>query len=130
MKPPVEEVRVSAQGKEILIKLKRRTGLMQWNHLCRVAYCRSLANPTPPCAPISGEGGLRMDWRTFAGPYYEEFACLNAFRAKRDGIDLTQKENLAEYFRAHLERGISALNDLQDVRELATSKDAEVEVIS
>jgi DNA sulfur modification protein DndE len=130
MKPPVEEVRVSAQGKEILIKLKRRTGLMQWNHLCRIAYCRSLANPTRPCAPNSGEGGLRMDWRTFTGPYHEEFACLNALRAQRDGIDLTHKESLAEYFRAHLERGIAALNDLQDIRAFANSEDAEVDPIS
>jgi len=71
-----------------------------------------------------------MDWRIFAGPYYEEFACLNALRAKQDGVDLTQKESLAEYFRAHLERGIRALNDLQDVRDLAISENAEVGAIS
>ena len=122
MKPPVEEVRVSVRGKETLIKLKRRTGLTQWNHLCRIAFCRSLSNPTPPGAPAQGEAGIRMDWKTFAGSYSQELVCLNALRALRDEIDLAQKDEIAEYFRAHLERGIASLDSVSDIAELANSK--------
>lgn len=63
-----------------------------------------------------------MDWKTFAGSYYEEFACLNAFRAKSDGIDLTRKDSLAEYFRAHLERGIASLNDIHEIKDLTDTE--------
>ena len=122
MKPPVEEVRVSVRGRETLIKLKRRTGLTQWNHLCRLAYCRSLSNPTPPGVTAQGEAGIRMDWKTFAGSYSREMASLLALRALRDNINLMQKEEMAEYFRAHLERGIASLDGVADVVELVNSK--------
>lgn len=120
MKPPVEEVRISVRGKETLAKLKRRTGLTQWNHLCRIAYCRSLANPVPPGAPTPSEAGIRMDWKTFSGPFAEELVCLNTFRARRDGIDVTQKDQIGEYFRAHLERGIASLDNITEISDLVS----------
>ena len=36
-------VRVNQQAKDQLIKLKRITGIKQWNVLCRWALCLSLA---------------------------------------------------------------------------------------
>ena len=48
IKPPIEVVRVSDRGKEILIKIKKRTGLQHWNEICRVALCCSLIDPSPP----------------------------------------------------------------------------------
>lgn len=118
MKPPVEEVRVSSQSRDILIKIKRRTGIGQWNHLCRIAYCRSLADPTIPRNPVHSDIGIRMDWKTFAGPFHEEFICLNLVRAGQDGINITRKEELAENFRAHLERGIGTFNTTTDLLSL------------
>jgi len=119
MKPPVDYVRVSVKGKEVLIKIKKRTGLEHWNEVCRVAFCRSLSNPTPP--PIVGKTGdssIDMEWRTFAGPYQEELASLIIFRAKNDGIDLSKKEALSEYFRSHLERGIVSFQNAKNLIEL------------
>ncbi len=48
MKPPVEHVKISAKAKEILVKVKRSTGLEHWNEICRIALCKSIANPTIP----------------------------------------------------------------------------------
>lgn len=123
MKPPVEEVRISAHAKELLIKLKRRTGLTQWNHLCRIAYCYSIANTSPPPVRVQEEVGIRMDWKTFAGPYSVEFACLNILRARLDGIDPEQRETVADYFRDHLERGIEVLSNVQNLKDLANVTD-------
>ncbi len=119
MKPPVEEVRISAHAKELLVKLKRRTGLTQWNYLCRIAYCCSIANPTPPPARVPEDVGIRMDWKTFAGPYFEEFACLNSLRASLDGINPQPRDAIADYFRDHLERGIEVLSGVQNLKDLA-----------
>ena len=44
-----------SQAKEQLIRLKTRTGIPQWNILCRWAFCLSLAEPTPP-TPIEIPG--------------------------------------------------------------------------
>jgi DNA sulfur modification protein DndE len=45
---PVGNIRLSEQAKNQLITLKRRTGVSQWNVLCRWAVCRSLAEPGRP----------------------------------------------------------------------------------
>jgi DNA sulfur modification protein DndE len=119
MKPPVEHVRVSVRAKEILIKVKRRTGLEHWNEICRVALCRSLANPTPPSKLEKiADSSIDMDWKTFAGQLQKELAALTLFRAKKDGIELNRKEAIAEYFRAHLERGINSLTNIRNLFEL------------
>ncbi len=38
----IKQVRLSAEAKEQLIRLKTRTGIGQWNILCRWAFCLSL----------------------------------------------------------------------------------------
>jgi DNA sulfur modification protein DndE len=40
--------RLSAQAKDQLIRLKTRTGIAQWNILCRWAFCLSLRQPSVP----------------------------------------------------------------------------------
>jgi DNA sulfur modification protein DndE len=119
MKPPIDYVRVSAKGKEILIKIKKRTGLEHWNELCRIAICRSLSNPTPPPTSAKiGDNSIDMEWKTFAGPFQQELAALTVFRAHQDRIDLSRKDSLAEYFRAHLERGITSLQNAKEISDL------------
>ena len=51
----LRQIRLSSQAKEQLIRLKTRTGIGQWNILCRWAFCLSLAEPTPP-TPIEIPG--------------------------------------------------------------------------
>lgn len=119
MRPLVENVRVSSKSKDILIKIKRRTGLEHWNEICRVALCRSLSNPTPPIAIEKvGESTIEMEWKTFAGQYQLEFTSLVLLRANKDGVDFLNNEKLAEYFRAHLERGISMLQNIGSIQYL------------
>jgi|SRR6185369_5048678 len=119
MKPPVEHVRVSAKGKEILIKIKRRTGLEHWNEICRIALCRSLANPTPPLQPAKNyESSIDMDWKTFAGASSDLLSAVIYLRAKNDRVDYSNRDTLIDYFRSHLERGISSLQQLHDITEL------------
>lgn len=119
MKPPIEHVRVSAKGKEILIKIKRRTGLEHWNEICRIALCRSLANPTPPPkADKLGESSIDMDWKTFSGPINDYLTCLTIYKAKIDDVDLLKKEAISDYVRSHIERGIISLQNIKDFNSL------------
>lgn len=64
-----------------------------------------------------------MDWKTFAGPYSDEFVCLNILRARLDGIDPEKRETVADYFRDHLERGIEVLSNVQSLKDLANVPD-------
>src|SRR3954469_3250895 len=65
---PPESVRIGSDVREQLITMKRRTGVMNWNVLCRWALCRSLAESTPPLTTaLSGDAAVEMTWKTFAG---------------------------------------------------------------
>jgi DNA sulfur modification protein DndE len=116
MKPPVETVRISSRGREILIKIKRNTGIDRWNEICRVALCHSLANKSrPPKAQKSWDSAIEIEWKTFSGELSDVLASAVLFRAKVDGIDVTKKDGLSDYFRAHLERGISAIQNSKGI---------------
>lgn len=113
MKPPVETVRISAKSKDVLTKIKRRLGVERWNEICRVALCRSLANPTKPTKPRNGwDSAIEIEWKTFAGEHSDVYAAMTKMRAVSDNVDVTKKESLADYFRSHIERGIGSLQNV------------------
>lgn len=111
-----DAVRISARGREILIKLKRYTGIGQWNTLCRVAYCYSLAIGTEPThSPEKGDCALEIEWPTFAGPIKTELAALTVARATAAAVP---EQDIARYVRSHLERGLSAIQNARSVAEV------------
>jgi len=119
MKPPVDNVRVSSKGRDILIQTKRYTGLKQWNELLRWAFCISLANPDRPRIMEKLDVGIEaIEWQTFAGSNSEIIIALFRARAKKDSIDLEDSETVSTYFRAHIERGVSALRTVKSLTSL------------
>lgn len=106
----VETVRISQQGRDQLIKLKRITGIQTWNVLCRWALCTSLAEKSiPPNTKIITDSPIEIAWKTFTGDGMEEvYDALIKQRCKNDGIELS-KEALAEQFKLHLHRGLGYL---------------------
>ena len=116
MKPPVETVKISARGREILIKVKRNTGIERWNEICRVALCQSLANPTiPPKSLSRGDTAIEIEWKTFAGEFSHELASAVIIRAYNDGIKTETSASVSDYFRSHMERGIASLQNTRDL---------------
>ena len=112
-----DAVRISARGREILIKLKRYTGIGQWNTLCRVAYCYSLSISTEPThLHEKGDCALEIDWATFAGPLTCELAALTAFRISKSD---TPPQEVAKYVRAHVERGLAAIQNIRSLAEMS-----------
>ena len=102
-------VRINARGKSQLSRLKRYTGIENWNILCRWAFCASIAEPTvPPPKSFPGEPGVEMTWRVFGGRLHEVYLALLKVRCKRDGLALNDS-NLNEQFRLHVHRGLSYL---------------------
>lgn len=106
---PIEHIRLSQTARDQLVTLKRRTRIMQWNVLCRWAFCRSLAEGTPPpAAKIPADSSVEMTWRVFAGVHGDELWGLLRQRCHADGLPLDD-ETLANQFRLHLHRGIGYL---------------------
>jgi DNA sulfur modification protein DndE len=115
---PVETVRLDERGKTQLTTLKRRTGLKNWNVLCRWALCASLAEASRPASQDAGElSNVEMTWHTFSGKNGDLYAALIAARCQRDGLG-TDRETLAEQFRLHLQRGLTFVVGSDDTRSL------------
>jgi DNA sulfur modification protein DndE len=115
----IETIKLSEKARNQLITLKRRTGLQNWNVLCRWAFCISLAEQSsPPKENIPSDSAVEMTWKVFSGGAEDVYWALLVVRAKRDGVSL-DKESLNTYFRLHLHRGISYLTGNSKLRGIA-----------
>jgi DNA sulfur modification protein DndE len=115
----LKQIRLSSQAKEQLIRLKMRTGITQWNILCRWAFClslRQLAPPTPIDMPA--DSNVEMDWQVFGGEAHELYLALLKERCEQDGLG-TSEDILSRQFRLHLHRGIGYLATPHRVRSIA-----------
>jgi DNA sulfur modification protein DndE len=124
MKPPVETVRVSRRGRDQLVKIRRVTGIENWNVICRWAICASMREPSvPPVVDKEGDNAVELTWRTFAGDYSEVLVAAHLMRFESDKKH-GDKSEVSENFRRHLYRGLNFLDarlEIVDGRDLITS---------
>lgn len=117
----IETVRINFEGKERLSRLKKYTGLQNWNVLCRWALCRSLSDPSIP-SPIDhkGETGVEMTWKVFGGECQEIYLALIKQRCHKDGFGIDDTV-VAEQFWLHLHRGLGYLASEKKVKKVYDS---------
>jgi len=107
----IETVKLSDRARNQLITVKKRTGVANWNIICRWAFLLSLKDKSKPALEkIEFNGAIEMTWRTFAGNNDKLFLALLMKRLKEDGIAL-DKGTVNDYFKTYLHRGISFLTD-------------------
>lgn len=115
----IKQFRVSAQARDQLIRLKTRTGITQWNILCRWAFCLSMRQPTPPTPiEIPSDSNVEMTWQVFGGEAHELLLALLKERCEQEGLG-TSDYVLLRQFRLHLHRGISHLATPQAIRSIS-----------
>ncbi|MFI9393706.1 DNA sulfur modification protein DndE [Streptomyces bauhiniae] len=105
----LENIRLATPSKDRLSRLKRTTGISQWNVLCRWALMLSLADSsTPLVRDVVTDSNVEMSWRTFAGQYGDLYLALLKQRCVTDGLEPTD-ENVSKTLTIHLARGIGYL---------------------
>jgi DNA sulfur modification protein DndE len=116
---PIEHIHLSQQARDHLIKVKRHTGIPNWNVLCRWAFCLSLAEETVPSpAKHPADSSVEMTWKVFGGAQHEIYWALLKERCARDNLPLDE-ETLGAQFRLHLHRGIAYLAGNRRLRSVA-----------
>ena len=114
----VKQIRLSNRAKERLSRLKGKTGIKNWNVLCRWAYCYSLKENTIPTPEnIDADSNVEMSWYTFAGEYSDLYEALIIAWCKKMDIP-TDNDAMAKYIKMHIERGISYLSGTNFIKEL------------
>ena len=115
----LKQIRLSSQAKDQLIRLKTKTGISQWNILCRWAFCLSLRQPTPPTpVEVHADSNVEMTWQVFGGEAQDLYLAILKERCERDGLG-TSEEVLLRQFRLHLHRGVAYLATPQMIRTIA-----------
>ncbi|SRR5258708_31287180 len=97
-----------------------KTGLTP-NLLCRIGFCYSLTEPSIPNPDDYPEEDREFNRYTLLGEYDPLFIALLRERCSMDGLNL---DRLPEYFRAHMNRGVTLLQQrvrgIADIAELAS----------
>jgi DNA sulfur modification protein DndE len=126
----IKQIRLSAQAREQLIRLKTWTGINKRNILCRWAFCLSLQQTAPPTPiEIPADSNVEMEWQVFGGEAHELYLALLKERCVGDGL-VPSDEVLGRQFRLHLHRGIGYLatphkiSSISDLVKLATQPEA------
>ena len=115
----IDQIRLSSKAKDQLSKLKRRTGLKNWNILCRWGFCISLAEPSRPAeSEIPSDSNVEMTWRVFSGRHEELYMELLKQRCRDDGVNI-DAESVNRHFRIHLHRGIGYLSADRELRSIS-----------
>lgn len=119
-----KQFKLSQPEKEKLIRIKSRTGIQNWNILCRWALCWSLKEESiPGGVDPQSDSNVEMTWITFAGEYHEIYEAIIRQRCINDGLG-DSPETLLKYFRLHLNRGInhySSRDVLRNIQDLLDS---------
>ena len=114
----VKQIKLSSQSKDRLGRLKGKTGIKNWNILCRWALCYSLREGTMPTdVAINADSNVEMSWLTFAGEYSDIYDALMIAWCQKMKLP-TDDATLAKYFKLHLERGIAYLSGTNFIKEL------------
>lgn len=124
----VKQIKLSNVSKDRLGRLKGKTGIKNWNVLCRWAFCYSLSeNTIPTDATIATDSNVEMSWFTFGGEHSEIYDALMIAWCRKMGIP-TDEETLSKYFKLHLERGIAYLSGTNFIKNLDDLLNLAVEV--
>lgn len=114
----VKQIRLSQKSKDKLARLKGKTGIKNWNVLCRWALCYSLKEGTIPTdVEIAADSTLEMSWYTFAGEYSELYSVLIKEWCLENELP-DDEQTLAKYFKLHLERGIAYLSGTNYIKSI------------
>ncbi len=103
----IDTIRLSEKQKQQLVRLKTKTGIENWNVLCRWALCMSLAEETvPPVEDIPSDSNVEMSWKVFAGEYADIYLAVlrQVYRQQLSHLDNIV---FADFIKLHLNRGIS-----------------------
>lgn len=109
----LSKIRLTKDASNRLRFLAGRTGLTP-NLLCRMGFCLSLEEPKAPNPDEFPEEEREFNRYTLLGEYDALYVALLRQRLFQDGLPA---ERLEDHFRAHMNRGITLLQ--QRVRSVA-----------
>jgi DNA sulfur modification protein DndE len=106
----IESIRLTETDKELLVRIKRKTGIESWNILCRWSYLIGLSHDQINISNSHEKrDAIEIKWETFAGrqsSYYEAITKLKYTSYLKNNNEGT----IFEFFHTKLSFGIRILS--------------------
>ena len=123
----INQIKLPSVSKDRLGRLKGKTGIKNWNVLCRLALCYSLSeNTIPTDIQIVADSNVEMSWYPLGREYSAIYDAIMIAWCKNMGLP-TDEETLAKYFKLHIERGIAHLSGTNFIKNLDDLLDLAIE---
>jgi DNA sulfur modification protein DndE len=105
----IDSIKLSEKQKQQLMRLKTKTGIENWNVLCRWALCMSLAEESiPPIEDIPSDSNVEMSWKVFAGEYADVYLAVLRQSFQKHSAHIAGM-HFGDFVKLHLNRGVSYL---------------------
>jgi len=102
----IENIRLGKIEHEMLLKIRRNTGIQNWNVICRWAFCLSLSiDDNPPQIDAKSDSSTEMTRKTFGGDNEGLYAALFNWSPRLVSND-DDDSSAQKIFRDHLRRGL------------------------
>ena len=109
MKISVEAIRLSQNEKDLLVRVKRRTGIDSWNILCRWAIILSLRSTETNFKKSSEKrDAVEIRWETFAGDTRDILSAALLLAYRQANLD-PETVSLTDFTHFKLSDGIKRL---------------------
>jgi len=106
----IESIRLTESEKEILSKIKRKTGISSWNVLCRWAYLLGVSQDRT--SSIASEGkrdAIEIRWETFVGGNSNIYTAITQLKYSEE-LDNHKRLSLFDFVHGRLSIGIRVLS--------------------
>ena len=104
----IDQLRTSGSLKNLLTRIKGITSIQNWNVLCRWGFCLSIKQSTVPRMVDEKLDGVEIDYDVLVGKNKIIYTQLLINNLRKNNIEIN-KENLAKYLNAHVNRGINII---------------------
>jgi DNA sulfur modification protein DndE len=106
----IESIKLTETEREMLIRIKRKSGIESWNVLCRWAYLLGLAEKNLGINAFHEKrDAVEIKWETFTG---KNFCIYNAITKLQYSVEISHEEGVAffEFIHSKLSAGIRILS--------------------
>lgn len=116
----IESLRLDSRCKQQLVTLKRRTGIVNWNVLCRWALCLSLSSEGKPTTYKSRSpgSGIEIAIHTLFGRDEKLYLAVLKRDALMRGIGI-ERAILRQHLHDHIARGLGYLSAQSGVADIS-----------
>ena len=121
MKKRIEFIKIDENGKNIMVNIKKKTGIDNWNVLCRYALLLSLKNRSLIYQFEKEQASsIIMEWKTFSGKYNSILEAIVKFKFSEEMRNKAEhlQETHEKYVNAHINRGIKIMRKTRDIKEI------------